>query len=196
MSEHVHDCDGKVCNNYTVCSEERCKEPQQAPCWTCSQDRIRWFDDQLQGQGTGLTALAMLLGHPEDGLVEAVKRLIAERDKYKQLHSMEAEARKATREAMAAEADRTIAGLQRRVEAMDTEHRAWHKMADKAIEAQAERDAMREERDALRSILTEIYEGQPAACVGPVATANPVPCKTCIWCRVRAVLYHSLRDLT
>lgn len=35
---------------------------------------------QLQGQGAGLTALHLLLGNPENGLIEAVKKVIAERD--------------------------------------------------------------------------------------------------------------------
>jgi hypothetical protein len=50
-----------------------------------------------------------------------------------------------------------VAELQRRVEAMDTEHRAWHKMADKAIEAQAERDAYKQERDVFKARAESAY---------------------------------------
>lgn len=39
------------------------------------------------------------------------------------------------------QAQAEIERLRRQVEAMDTEHRAWHQMADKAIEAQVGRDA-------------------------------------------------------
>lgn len=41
------------------------------------------LQQQLQGQGTGLTALALLLGSPENGLIDAVRQVIAERDKAK-----------------------------------------------------------------------------------------------------------------
>jgi hypothetical protein len=77
------------------------------------QQRRRKAEDQLEGQGIGLTALAMLLGHPEDGLIEAVKRLVAERDKYRQLHDMEAESRKATRDGMTVEYDQLRAEADR-----------------------------------------------------------------------------------
>lgn len=78
-----------------------------------AQEKIRRLDAQLQGQGTGLHALDMLLGYPKDGLIEAVKRLVAERDKYRQLHAMEAESRKATRDGMTVEYDQLRAEVER-----------------------------------------------------------------------------------
>lgn len=59
-----------------------------------------------------------LTGAIEDGLIEAVKKLISERDKYRQLHDMEVEARKATRDAMTAEIQR----LHERIEAIEKSH--------------------------------------------------------------------------
>lgn len=42
---------------------------------------------QLQGQGTGLTAIQLLLGNPENGLIDAVKKVIAERDEARDAYT-------------------------------------------------------------------------------------------------------------
>lgn len=45
--------------------------------------------------------------------------------------------------------------------------------------------SLRTDLTAARALLREVYESQPAACVGGGAT---LPCGSCLWCRVRAGL--------
>ena len=47
------------------------------------------------------------------------------------------------------------------------------------------------QRDDLRDLLREVYETQPAACVGQIKKlpgGGIGPCGECLWCRVRAAL--------
>lgn len=85
MSEHVHDCTS--CNAYTVCSDDPCSLEQEAPCWACLRKERDAAQRQLQGQGTGLTAIQLLLGNPENGLIDAVKKVIAERDEARDAYT-------------------------------------------------------------------------------------------------------------
>jgi hypothetical protein len=53
-------------------------------------------------------------------------------------------------------------------------------------------NAIVKDRELLRALLREVYEAQQAACIGPVSRepGKAVPCKKCLWCRVRELLAH------
>jgi len=89
MSEHVHDCPSDGCNQYTVCDDDGCGLDQQTMCFTCANRTLMrersQFQAEQEGWGVGMMALSLTLGSPKDGVIEAVKRLVAERDRLREL---------------------------------------------------------------------------------------------------------------
>ena len=54
---------------------------------------------------------------------------------------------------------------------------------DELLASQMDAAVATAEAAVLRSLLSEVYESQTAACIG-----NGGPCEQCLWCRVRAAI--------
>lgn len=122
----------------------RCEAELAVYCGRCMEDVRRRLDEttaKVDGLGTGMTALSMLLGHPAEGLVEAVRSLLQKQQNYERDRAAwDAAAERASMQAMI---DRLAMSRDERAAfaAAETEHA--NKWSARARAAEKERDEAR-----------------------------------------------------